>query len=137
MIFAELHGKLGHDYSLAHDRAEDLLTSTVFQLLRYLPITDGFLPLLRKARSAGGERLSFEDTDAVELELWPRLGVGCCPDVLLKLIRGSNVSHAVVIEAKLFAGKTGRGIDAGPEDQLLKTDDADAEESEPIAPDQL
>ena len=47
MIFAELHGKLGTDYSLAHERAEDLLTSSAFQLLRYLPPQRGLVALLR------------------------------------------------------------------------------------------
>jgi hypothetical protein len=34
MIDAEIRGKLRADYSRAHDRAEDLLTSTAFGLLR-------------------------------------------------------------------------------------------------------
>src|SRR4051812_26314321 len=50
MIFAELHGKLGEDYSRAHERAEDLLTSTVFGLLRYLTPADGLLAVLGHAR---------------------------------------------------------------------------------------
>lgn len=51
MLFAERHGKLGRDGSLAHDRAEDLLTSTAFQLLRYLPPHDGLFAVLNRVRA--------------------------------------------------------------------------------------
>jgi hypothetical protein len=50
MVEAELRGKLGAAGTRAHDRAEDLLTSTVFGLLRYLPLKEGLLSLLGRAR---------------------------------------------------------------------------------------
>ena len=55
MLFAERQRKLGRDGSRAHDRAEDLLTSTAFQLLRYLPLADGLLAVLGRARAVGAD----------------------------------------------------------------------------------
>ncbi|HUX02753.1 MAG TPA: hypothetical protein VMY35_17460, partial [Phycisphaerae bacterium] len=52
MIEADLRGKLGRDASLAHDRAEDLLTSTVFGVLRYIPERTGVFPALMRSRHA-------------------------------------------------------------------------------------
>lgn len=46
MIFAELRGKLSSDYSRAHERGEDLLTSTVFGFLRYFSLSSGHLAIL-------------------------------------------------------------------------------------------
>ena len=50
MIFAELQGKLGQHHSRAHERAEDVLTSTVFGLLRYMPLSDWLGPLAGRIR---------------------------------------------------------------------------------------
>jgi hypothetical protein len=108
MIFAELRGKLRDDYSLAHERAEDLLTSSVFQLLRYLPPEQGLLPLLLAARTVRQPWVAFGAVDAVDVELWPSFGSAGQPDVLLHLFSERRQTHAILIEAKLYAGKSGR-----------------------------
>src|SRR5437016_3073480 len=137
MIFAELQGKLGRDYSLAHDRAEDLLTSTVFQLLRYIPDKDGLLRLLRAARPLGGKPWNFDQSAQIEVQLWPRLGVGCCPDVLLSVKLAQRLAQVVLIEAKLFSGKTGRAIEEAPADNADKLEEDIEAGTAPISPDQL
>src|SRR5438046_10706247 len=88
MLFAERHGKLGRDGSLAHDRAEDLLTSTAFRLLRYMPPHDGLFAVLRRVRAVrwdgsravvGGKPDWLPELDKVtgyELEFWPYWGAG-------------------------------------------------------------
>jgi hypothetical protein len=138
MIFAELHRKLGADYSRAHERAEDLLTSTVFGLLRYLPLADGLLAVLRSARPVRvvGEKVVIQPADAwldlervakVEIDFWPYWPRYGEPDVLLTLwaADGSAVA-SVVIEAKLHAQKSGRASDdeladdAPDPDQLVR-----------------
>jgi hypothetical protein len=124
MIFAELHGKLGADYSRAHERAEDLLTSTVFGLLRYLPPADGLLAVLRRARPVrvSGQRVEvgepgvdwfdLERVAEVRIDFWPPWGKHGEPDLLLTLRDGNRKPVAVVvIEAKLYSPKSGRASD--------------------------
>ncbi|MGH7178006.1 MAG: hypothetical protein ACREJC_11545, partial [Tepidisphaeraceae bacterium] len=106
MIFAELHGKLGTDYSLAHERAEDLLTSTAFQPLRYFPDEYGFLALLRAVTPWKSPWLPFDDVDSVAVELWPRFKNCGCPDALLTLSRNGRQTHSIIVEVKLFSGKS-------------------------------
>jgi len=45
MIIAELHGKLS-EHSSSVDSSEDVLTSNVFQCLKYLKPSDGLVPFL-------------------------------------------------------------------------------------------
>jgi hypothetical protein len=82
MIFAELRSKLGVNYSRAHERAEDLLTSTVFGLLRYLTPADGLLAILRRARPArvdGGTVLIRPDPDWLEVSTVAFIGIDFWP----------------------------------------------------------
>ena len=46
MIEAVVRGNLGRNQVWAHERSEDLLTSTVFGLLRYLPPGQGIIEFL-------------------------------------------------------------------------------------------
>jgi len=119
MIFAELHGKLGQDYSLAHERAEDLLTSTAFQLLRYLPLQSGLLALLKCIRpvtvegvqSPARDWIDISGVDAIEVCFWQSLGGFGIPDVILKLKSNGHEIHRVLIEVKLHSGKSGNATD--------------------------
>src|SRR5688572_13639064 len=98
MIDADVRGKLGRDGRNAHDRAEDLLTSTVFGLLKYLNPADAVLPFVRRARRVSlesgrlvvgraddgdGPWLQLTEAESVETEFWPSFGVEGEPDVLL------------------------------------------------------
>ncbi len=128
MIFAEVHGKLGRNCSRAHERLEDLLTSTVFGLLRYLPPEDGLLPLLRRARFVtieGGAVSVVESRDWLgdrpllprAPEFWPRWGRYGEPDLLLVLQDEHDVAaRAILIEAKLYSPKSGS---AGEDDSSV------------------
>jgi hypothetical protein len=139
MIFADIHGKLGSDGQRAHDRSEDLLTSTAFGLLRYLPFDVGLGALLRRARvvtqtadtacNVTPNWLRLDGGLARPIEFWPRLRRGGEPDLRLTLDRGNEV---VLIEVKLDSGKT---LIAGADDDDLEPS-GDAEEP-PIDPDQL
>lgn len=118
MIFAELHGKLGQHHSRAHERAEDVLTSTVFGMLRYLPVRD-WLPLLAaRIRPIGLDAVSpvlpdaawldVGDVERCEQELWKMRHPHGEPDVLLSLYDGqSRLRHLVIIEVKLYSPKSG------------------------------
>jgi hypothetical protein len=141
MVHAELRGKLGIDGTRAHDRAEDLLTSTVFGLLRYLPLQEGLLSLLARARPVQLEEdsldvraapgwIELEGVTQAELMFWPDFGTFGEPDLLIELRNADRLIHLVLIEAKLFSPKSGtaeaeeaerdQGLDTPSPDQLVK-----------------
>lgn len=145
VLFAERHGKLGRDSSLAHDRAEDLFTSSVFQLLRYLPLKTGLLSVLARARSVQVEdnQVSFQrgqgeldDVDHAQLDFWKRMGEFGSPDVLIRLFSGSDLVQVVLVEVKLYSGKSGTAEDDSPDlDDIQGEGNADG--PDPVDPDQL
>ena len=131
MIFAELQGKLGQNHSRAHERAEDVLTSTVFGLLRYLKLTDWLMPLAGRIRPIQEERgpnfppdgtwLDVSGVARCDLVLWQRRSPHGEPDVLLWLRDAQGaLLHLVVIEVKLYSPKSGSAsyvsVDADDED---------------------
>lgn len=143
MIEAEIKGKLGSNFSRAHERSEDLLTSTVFGLLRYVPYKEGLGLVLSAARrvemDSGGIHLcdiSAENTSWLQIEhattyqlgFWPSLGKFGQPDILLKLFdKDGNLFHKIIIEVKLYSPKSGEAeegeeyIEEVPDkDQLVK-----------------
>lgn len=139
MLFAELHGKLGRDGSRAHDRAEDLLTSTAFQLLRYLPLGVGLLAVLRRVRDVAPDgrvlttappwlklEVATEARYTARYTFWPHWGEHGQPDVVVELLVDGLSLGWFVIEVKLEASKSGAASDEDDED-------TDAE----VSPDQL
>ena len=127
MFFAERQRKLGRDGSLAHDRAEDLLTSTVFQLLRYIPAQVGLLATLARARRVvrsngvfAVERASswptlLQAATDYRVRLWPWRDKHGEPDAVVTLVGPDGVIGNVLIEAKLFSGKSSEAdTDAPP-----------------------
>jgi hypothetical protein len=123
MIFAEIHGKLGVNYSRAHDRAEDLLTSTVFGLLRYIPSQDWLLAVMRRVRSVRSvegivtiqqdfEWLDVAKVATVTVDFWPYWTAIGEPDILLTLEDAVGCLVAMVlVEAKIHAPKSGRAVE--------------------------
>lgn len=140
MLFAERHQKLGRDSSRAHDRAEDLLTSTAFQLLRYLPPHAGLLAVLARVRSVRWKAgriiisrepppwLTLTGIDAFDLTFWPRWPGAGEPDVVVNLQRSGVVVTRLVTEVKLDSPKSPRSGES---------DGADDITVEPRRPDQL
>jgi hypothetical protein len=139
MIDAEIRGKLGANFSRAHERAEDLLTSTTFGLLRYVDWHRGVGAVLQRARVAhfeGGDLTLRSDPEWLGVEaaigrvvLWPLAEPFGQPDVLVNLLdlRGRPVAE-VVVEAKLFSGKSS---------VATAYDDADDTWPASVDPDQL
>lgn len=144
MIFAELRGKLGPNAANADDRSEDLLTSTVFGLLRYISPNEGLLAILRKAKRlelcgnslAALHREAWLDTprvDSFNIEFWPTIGERSEPDILIRLKDSAGVLvHLILIEVKLWSPKSGGPVETdddteegarqivGDSDQLVK-----------------
>jgi hypothetical protein len=119
VIFAEVRGKLGRGSSRASERLEDMLTSTVFGLLRYLPIEEGLARLLRCARfvsligncaslSPNPDWLASTPRVPPELLFWPRWERHGEPDLLITWPgQHEDLQHAIIIEAKLYSRKSG------------------------------
>lgn len=108
MIIAELHGKLSEEAS-SIDASEDVLTSNVFQCLRYLKPQDGILPFLNavfrdNGYQGAGDKLDRTLEWEIEYYFWP-VGVQRKrePDVLIYL-KTSQSKYIVVVEAKYYSG---------------------------------
>ncbi len=84
MIMALLKGKLSREQV----NMEDILTSDVFGLLKYLPPDVALLPFLRLAETITGKRplSSVPDGTTAEYEFWPQWKTpsneGCEPDLM-------------------------------------------------------
>ncbi len=111
MLQALLHGKLSRD----QQNMEDVLTSNVFGLLRYVPATLGLLPLLSRSKSINGSQpldwmadLGDTDINSVDYAFWPYLSEGdgkpCEPDLVVRLQLPANRKLLVLIEAKYRSG---------------------------------
>ncbi len=113
-IMAEVHGKISSTGSNINDRMEDLLTSNVFQLLRYLPIQFGILPVLSSAKNSYDEeqRRTFgipAGVNNVSYHFWKRFN-NWEPDVFIELKQDQKVIANIMIEAKYLSGKSGSAV---------------------------
>jgi hypothetical protein len=128
MLMALLHGKLSRD----QENMEDILTSNVFGILKYLPPGTALVPFLRKAVTPEQDHplVSLSSDVEVKCEFWPWLGksdnTGCEPDVLIRLTCPSNKKTLILIEAKYHSGKSSEE-EKDPNEKLAR------EQSEEIA----
>lgn len=128
MIPALLHGKLSRE----QENMEDLLTSSVFGLLSYLPPAAGLLPFLEMAEDDAGEaplagRLVPRPAQEVcDLRFWPKWCEvdcpACEPDVVLRLSLADSKRLILAVEAKYLSGKSSEADEATakPTDQLAR-----------------
>lgn len=124
MIPALVKGKL----SLEQENLEDLLTSTVFGLLQYVPVKLGLSRLLaRGTYFPQSPKRNFPHFDSVSKhDFWPWLKEIDCqgaePDVLITLNDDSGLMHVILIEAKYRSGKSSfpDPTKPAPTDQLAR-----------------
>ena len=128
MLQALLKGKLSRE----QENMEDILTSNVFGLLRYVRPREGILKYLSLAEDENGERpleylgfLSDVPNESVEYEFWPWWEepdcYGCEPDVVIKLEIPDKKGLLVLIEAKYLSGKSSEADESIlPTDQLAR-----------------
>jgi len=134
MLEAMLHGKLSRE----QENMEDILTSNVFGLMKYLPPLKALIPFLARAEIPAIrndlppnlplqslEELSIQQED-VTYDFWPMWpgygGKRCEPDVVIR-IDTPKVKVSVLVEAKYHSGKSGEADereDAPPNDQLAR-----------------
>ena len=117
MLVAELHGH--HIPETAN--SEDYLTSTVFGHLRYLPPwifwDELFKEALAMPRAMSGtlagllQQLGIEvkNFETLEVRFWSRHPEYGCPDLILVFSGATSQPLIILIEAKLWAEKSGTG----------------------------
>ncbi|MGF1628696.1 MAG: hypothetical protein ACFCUT_04445 [Kiloniellaceae bacterium] len=131
MIQALLRGKLSRD----QENMEDILTSCVFGMLSYLPPDVGLIPFLSASEPVCGTAPALEGPAAqVSYRFWPQLAeqrsaaadsadcLPCEPDVLLELRKSDGRLVYVLVEAKLWSGKSSWASEdyEAPRDQLAR-----------------
>lgn len=123
MLLAEIHGK----YEPAAREHEDYLTSTVFSHLRYIPPGPFWERLLSRAKTnpiQGREEWmtdvlgehSIADFDNLNVLFWPSCPKLGEPELALCFTGGNQQPLVVLVEVKLWAGKSGMGDN----DQLMR-----------------
>ena len=121
MFIAQIRNKLTRQ----EEQMEDLLTSNVFGLWRYLPAELGLLQLLETAKNCEGQGIGMPyEVAETHLDFWPWLregaSKGCEPDVLIDLVGSDGKKCLVLIEAKHLSGKS--SIATNVTDEPLPTD---------------
>lgn len=120
---------------------EDILTSSVFGLLKYLAPELGLFRFLSRAKTLDGDSLlsvlgTIHESHCVSVtyEFWPRWpkngteAVSTCePDVVLHIRLSHKVSYLIAIEAKYLSGKSSKAeeieepaVDRPSNDQLAR-----------------
>ena len=104
MIQAELHGKL-----LEIENSEDILTSNVFGLLKYLP-HDVFLNILNRAETLSGRKFDFDLKGYIpEFIFWENIEGYGEPDLIIKFHNKDGYELILCIEIKYYSSKSGEG----------------------------
>ena len=119
MIIAELHGKLDSSAS-SYEISEDILTSNVFQLIRYLPASEVIIPFLNEALHAGKTGISIDPSLKWQVDyiFWPRgITMNREPDLMIQLESDEN-SYCFIIEAKYYSGPSDRETDESDDGQI-------------------
>ncbi len=109
---------------------EDLLTSNVFGLLKFVAQEDALLPWLRMSKDPQTTNTLEKwlvDVDCVaEWQFWPQMSESGCrfcePDLLLKLRHHDGTQTWLLVEAKYLSGKSSFADEAAIEanDQLAR-----------------
>lgn len=110
MIDALLKGKL----SLQQENMEDILTSSVFGLIKYLPPEQGLYPFLKKTRRFLDNTPFFSDLPTgadISYDFWPTYSIDGCepcePDLVITIDPGPpGQKILILIEAKFHSGKS-------------------------------
>ena len=118
--------QIRHKLTRQEEQMEDLLTSNVFGLWRYIPPELGLTQFLGTARRIDGQSLIVPtQIGKAQLDFWPRLqefgSNGAEPDVLINLVSPEGRKLLILVEAKFLSGKSSEpNDDELPNDQLAR-----------------
>jgi len=102
MLIAELEGKIPSKLK----NSEDLLTSSVFGILKYLSSPYYLQSILQGSFNSTGSNLNFDkELTLCNYVFWPRLNTSE-PDLLLHLMDMGGSEYIICIEAKYYSGKS-------------------------------
>lgn len=123
MFVAQIHHKLTRQ----EEDKEDLLTSNVFGLWRYLRPPVGLTQFLNTAKGINGEYFYIpSEIEINELQFWPSMqeanAKGAEADVLMQLSSSNQRKWLILIESKYLSGKSSLADDTieQPNDQLAR-----------------
>jgi len=126
MFEAQLHRKL----TRPEEDMEDVLTSNVFGIWKYLPkeiAASGLLNFLQTSvRLDGTHFVGPEDINQLDIQLWRWLHIenlkGAEPDVLIRITDTNNKKWLILIESKYLSPKSSFADwnDPRPTDQLAR-----------------
>ncbi|MDO8567437.1 MAG: hypothetical protein Q7R57_01830 [Dehalococcoidales bacterium] len=126
MFIAQLHNKL----SRPEQDMEDLLTSNVFGVWRYLPVEIAQIGLLRFLKTACRlDQAEFHGPDKIKtlsVKFWPWIkegdAKGAEPDVLIEMVSSDQRKWLLLIESKYLSPKSSSAdpLDPHPTDQLAR-----------------
>jgi hypothetical protein len=108
MIPALLKGKLSRE----QENMEDLLTSTVFGVLRYVPYASGLYKLLEHVDNQEFLRALPSPNEAVDVhyDFWPALtaeeSAACEPDLIITLVSSHAATIKILVEVKHLSEKS-------------------------------
>jgi hypothetical protein len=117
MLLAEIHGH----HLLEAANSEDYLTSAVFGHLRYLAPRTFWKTLFKQALAMPEAKsrtlaehlqvhgIEIESFERLQVCFWPRHPIYGCPDLILVFTGNGTYPMVVLIEAKLWADKSGTG----------------------------
>lgn len=107
-ILAEIHGKVSSSGTNINERLEDLLTSNIFQLLRYLPFEFFLKPIIQQSTNIDGEMFKFDDdVSEAKLMFWKSFKKSE-PDIYIQFVDDKgNIRLHIFIEAKYHSPKSG------------------------------
>jgi hypothetical protein len=125
MLPAELNGKVSATQP-PNERMEDVLTSHVFSLFRYMTVLRIPLAFLGKAENLHGELLALGNVRMVRSFFWPKYRLGNSPrlrefDVLLFLDSDNEGSVAIGVENKYRSGPS----NTAPDPEVQTEEDTD------------
>jgi len=105
MFEAEIHGKLPE----IADR-EDILTSTVFGLLKYVVDKEVIVKVLQHAKTCTGQNFSYNLKGYEPLfKFWPSLNEFGYPDIIIEFVHSNERKAVVCLEVKYESQKSGEG----------------------------
>ena len=107
MFAAQIRNKL----TRSEEDMEDLLTSNVFGIWRYIPPQVGLLQFLQTAKQLDEvSHLRLSSILTADLQFWPWLeegdAKGAEPDVLIEISTHDQQKYLVLIESKYLSGKS-------------------------------
>jgi len=125
MLMAFLKGKLSSNQA----NMEDLLTSNVFGMLKYMDPASALFPFLSKSADADGNHLRLDGLNPaarIDYEFWPLFdkegAKRCEPDLVIRLSETGGEDIIILVEAKYLSGKSSEADaeDERPNDQLAR-----------------